>query len=83
MMQDRDKPSCMYGSTEHGINLSLAAPKKQSQNHYAERTWQTVHSMAGTMQVHARLPDTYRYLFHAIRYASEVFAVLPVAGLYC
>ena len=65
---------------EHSIALSLAAPKKQYQNYYAERTWQTVHSMARAMLVHARLPDT--YLFHSIRYACEVFAVLPVAGLY-
>ena len=61
------------------INLSLAAPKKQAQNHFAERTWQTVNNMARSMIVHARLPDS--FLYHAIRYASAVFNILPVKGL--
>ena len=56
---------------ETGINLSLAAPKRLSQNHLAERTWQTVTSMARLMLVHARLPDTFHYF--AIRYATNVF----------
>ena len=64
---------------EH-INLSLAAPKKQSQNHLAERTWQTVTAMARTMLVHARLPDIYYY--HALCYATSVFNVFPVKGVY-
>jgi transposase InsO family protein len=62
------------------INLSLAAPKRLSQNHMAERTWQTVTGMARSMLVHARLPDTYYY--HALRYATAVFNVLPVKGVY-
>jgi transposase InsO family protein len=62
------------------INLSLAAPKRLSQNHIAERTWQTVTKMARSMLVHARLPDVYYY--HALRYATTVFNVLPVKGVY-
>ena len=65
---------------ENKINLALAAPKKQYQNHFAEKTWSTVHDMARAMLVHARLPDT--YLFHVIRYACEVFSALPIAGLF-
>ena len=65
---------------ENKINLALAAPKKQYQNHFAEKTWSPVHDMARSMLVHARLPDT--YLFHAIRYACEIFSVLPIAGLF-
>jgi hypothetical protein len=35
--------------------------------------------MARSMIVHARLPDS--FLYHAIRYASAVFNILPVKGL--
>ena len=38
---------------EHRINLSLAAPKHQEMNHYAERGWQTIHRMALSMLTHA------------------------------
>jgi len=69
--------------TEHcinaGIRLVLAAPKKQYQNHIAERTWQTVSSIARSLLVHARLPDT--FWFQALCYASNIFNVLPVRGL--
>jgi len=61
---------------DHGIQLSLAAPKKQNQNHLAERSWQTLCSMAHSLLVHARLPDT--FWFYAIRYASNIFNVLPI-----
>jgi len=64
----------------HRINLSLAAPKRQENNHLAERSWQTIHRMARSMLVHARLPDQYH--FHAIRYAASVFNILPVKNLY-
>jgi hypothetical protein len=61
------------------INLTLAAPKKQNQNHLAERTWQTVHNTARSLLVHSRLPDTFAY--HAIMYSTAIFNVLPVTGL--
>ena len=61
------------------VQLSLAAPKKQSQNHYAERTWATIQNIAGSMLVHARLPDN--FLYHALLYATKVFSVLPVTSL--
>ena len=64
----------------HKINLSLAAPKRQDNNHLAERSWQTIHRMARSMLVHARLPDQYHY--HAIRYAASAFNILPVKNLY-
>ncbi len=61
------------------INLSLAAPKKQAQNHFAECTWQTANNMAHSVIVHAHLPGS--FLYHAIRYASAAFNILPVKGL--
>jgi transposase InsO family protein len=64
---------------EQGINLVLAAPCKQYQNHLAERTWQTVTSTARSLLVHARLPDTFWY--HALAYSTYIFNVLPVQGL--
>jgi transposase InsO family protein len=63
-----------------GINLSLAAPKKQYQNHLAERSWQTISTMARSLLVHARLPDS--FMFHALIYSCHIFNVLPVKGLY-
>ena len=35
--------------------------------------------MARSMLIHARLPDLYWY--HAVRYASAIFNVLPIQGL--
>jgi hypothetical protein len=63
-----------------GIALSLAAPKKQYQNHLAERSWQTINTMARGILVHARLPDS--FMFHALVYSCHIFNVLPVKGLY-
>jgi len=62
-----------------GIKLVLAAPKEQCQNHLAERTWQTISSIARSLLVQARLPDT--FWFQALCYATHVFNVLPVRGL--
>jgi hypothetical protein len=64
---------------KEGIKLVLAAPKKQCQNHLAERTWQTLSSIARSLLVHARLPDTFWY--QALCYATSIFNVLPVRGL--
>jgi transposase InsO family protein len=64
---------------DKGIRLTLAAPKKQCQNHLAERTWQTISSIARSLLVHARLPDTFWY--QALIYATHIFNVLPVRGL--
>jgi transposase InsO family protein len=64
---------------EAGIRLNLAAPKKQYQNHLAERTWQTISGMARALLIHARLPDTFWY--HAVVYATHIFNVLPVRGI--
>jgi transposase InsO family protein len=62
------------------ISLSIAAPKKQSQNHLAERSWQTINKMARSLLVHARPPDQYHY--HAILYATSIFNILPIRDLY-
>jgi len=63
-----------------GITLSLAAPKKQYQNHLAERSWQTIGNMARSLLVHARLPDS--FLHHALAYLCHIFNALPVKGLF-
>jgi transposase InsO family protein len=63
-----------------GIALSLAAPKKQYQNHLAERSWQTIGNMARSLLVHARLPDS--FMHHALAYSCHIFNVLPIKGLY-
>jgi hypothetical protein len=57
-------------------NLASPPPKKQNQNHLAEWSWQTLCDMARSLLVHAHLPDT--FWFHAIRYASYIFNVLPI-----
>jgi hypothetical protein len=62
-----------------GIHLVLAAPKKQYQNHLAERSWQTISTMARSLLVHARLPDSFMY--HALVHSCRIFNVLPVKGL--
>ena len=38
------------------IAVSLAAPKHQEQNHYAERSWKSVKILTDKIMVHARLP---------------------------
>jgi len=63
-----------------GVNLTLAAPKKQYQNHLAEQSWQSISTMARSLLVHARLPDS--FMFHALIYSCHIFNVLPVKGLY-
>jgi len=63
-----------------GISLSLAAPKKQYQNHLAERSWQTIGNMARSLLVHARLPDS--FMHHALVYSCHIFNALPVKGLF-
>jgi hypothetical protein len=62
-----------------GIHLTLAALKKQYQNHLAERTWQSISNIGRSLLVHARLPDTFMY--HALVYACHIFNVLPIRGL--
>jgi hypothetical protein len=64
---------------KEGIKLVLAAPKKQCQNHLAERTWQIITSIACSLLVRARLPETFWY--QALCSATNIFNVLPVQGL--
>jgi hypothetical protein len=63
---------------EAGIKLVLVATKKQCQNYLAERTWQTVCSVAWSLLVYARLPDT--FWLQALCYATHILNVLPVRG---
>jgi hypothetical protein len=63
-----------------GIQLCLAAPKKQYQNHLVDRSWQTISSMACSMLIHAHLPDT--FMFHALIYPCAICNLLPLKGMY-
>jgi transposase InsO family protein len=56
-----------------GRNISLAAPKKQHQNHLVERTWQSVSTMARSLLVHARLSDSFMYL--ALLYSCATYSM--------
>jgi len=61
------------------IVLSLASPKHQEGNHFAERTWQSLRKLAQSTLVHARLPDMYMY--HALLHAWHVFNPLSLKDL--
>ena len=61
------------------IAVSLAAPKHQEQNHYAERSWQSVKILTDKIMVYARLPPIYKY--HATLYAIVIYNVTPVKEL--
>ena len=62
-----------------GLKLSLAALKHQTENHFAECTWQSIGCITQGMLVHAHLPDS--FLFHALTYATAVFNILPIYDL--
>ena len=61
------------------IAVSLAAPKHQEQNHFAERTWQSVKIITDKIMVNARLPPIYKY--HATLYAIIIYNVTPFKNL--
>jgi hypothetical protein len=63
----------------HPSGTVLAAPKKQYQNHLTKRLWQTISTMARSLLVHARLPDS--CIYHALIHACRIFNVLPVKEL--
>ena len=43
----------------HGVCLTLAAPKHQEMNGKVEVTWRTLHTIAHSLMVHARVPENY------------------------
>ena len=61
------------------IAVSLAAPKHQEQNHFAERSWQSVKILTDKIMVHARLPPIFKY--HATLYAIIIYNVTPIKNL--
>ena len=64
---------------DEGITLTIAGPKHQEQNAYAETTYKTVSQMARKMLVHAHLPLDF---FHfALDYALLILRVLPPKNL--
>ena len=64
---------------DQGLNLSLMAPKYQSENHFAKSTWQSIQCMVQGMLVHAHLPDS--YLFYALTCAAAISNILPIRNL--
>ena len=63
----------------NNVELSIAAPKHQEQNAFAERTYQTVCNMAQAMLVHAHLGMGFHSL--ALSYACKILRVLPGKNL--
>jgi hypothetical protein len=64
---------------KENITLTLAAPKHQEQNAFAERAYSTASKMARSMLVRAHLPITFYQL--ALSYACKQLCVLPAKGL--
>ena len=61
------------------IQFTIAGPKHQEQNAFAETTYRTVSRMARAMLVHAHLPiDFYHF---ALDYALLILRVLPAKNL--
>ena len=61
------------------IKLSIAGPKHQEQNAFAETTYNTVSKMARAMLVHAHLPIEFYHF--ALDYALLILRVLPAKNL--
>ena len=61
------------------ITFTIAGPKHQEQNAFAETTYKTVSNMARGMLVHARLP--FDFFHFAMDYALLILRVLPAKNL--
>jgi len=61
------------------ITSTRAAPRHQEQNGIAERTWQSIRTLAYAMMMHARVDHPYCH--HALLHACYIFSILPVRGL--
>ena len=61
------------------ITLTVAGPKHQEQNAFAESAYKTVNRMSRSMLVQARLPLTFIHL--ALDYSCAILRVLPAKGL--
>ena len=64
----------------NNIQLSIAGPKHQEQNAFAERAYGTASRMARSMLVRAHLPLCFYHL--SLKYALKLMRVLPAKGLY-
>ena len=63
-----------------GVRLTLAAPEHQEMNRQVEVTWRTLHSVAHSIMVHARVPEV--YVHFAIMYMTDhIFPVLPIKDI--
>ena len=64
----------------NGVRLTLAAPEHQEMNGQVEVTWRTLHTIAHSLMVHARVPEN--YIHFALMYTTYyIFPVLPIKDL--
>ena len=60
--------------------MALAAPEHQEMNGQVEVTWRTLHTVAHSLMVHARVPEV--YVHFALMYITDpIFPVLPIKDL--
>ena len=67
-------------SQTRGVRLTLAATKNQETNGQVEVTWRTLHTVAHTLMVHARVPEVYVH-FTLMYTTDNIFPVLPTKDL--
>ena len=63
-----------------GVCLTLAAPEHQETNGQVEVTWRTLHTVAHSLMVHARVSEAYIH-FSFMYTTDHIFPVLPSKGL--
>ena len=62
------------------VCLKLAAPEHQEMNGQVEVTWRTLHTVAHSLKVHARVPEV--YVHFALMYTTDhIFPVIPIKDL--
>ena len=62
------------------VPLTLAAPEHQEMNRQVEVTWRTLHTVAHSLMVHARVPEVY-VNFELMYTTDHIFPVLPINAL--
>ena len=60
--------------------MTLAAPEHQEINRQVEVTWRTLHTVAHSLMVHARISEVY-INFSLIYTTDHIFPVLPIKDL--
>ena len=63
-----------------GVLLTLAVPEHQEMNGQVKVTWRTLHTVAHSLMVHARVPEVYVH-FALIYTTDQIFQVIPIKDL--